>query len=195
MAFELKAGFCEDSDCLSFRLYDLSGVYNATTNPTGYGTPNIGTSDVTLCYLYYKLPGETAFNTPIEITATLPSSNVADYVTILNTDLGLGAEDKLPDGYYVFKYEIQGTFGGDPFTYSVTHTVLFSCQVACCVKEATAKIRVNCNCDDSDNDKYKAMYFAYISMLGADNCGNKEGAQAILNQLKKECNCSTCNDC
>jgi len=47
MAFELKQCLVEAQNSTQVSFYDSTGVYNAVTNPTGYGAPNVASSAIT----------------------------------------------------------------------------------------------------------------------------------------------------
>ena len=59
MSLELKYTSSVTIDGLKLLFQETTGIYQATTNPTGWGTPNIDTTDSILAKLEIIFPNET----------------------------------------------------------------------------------------------------------------------------------------
>ena len=59
MALELLATSPTQTGCFGFTFTDTTGVYNVTTNPGGYGTPNMDSTDVNTATISVYAPGST----------------------------------------------------------------------------------------------------------------------------------------
>lgn len=166
---------------------DITGLYDAIGNPTGYGAPNFDVSDVTQAVLYVLLPNASA-DVVVNVFPLLPSSSFGT-VTVTNVDLGLGQDDILEDGYYRIRYEL---FSSDPLLPGIlssqTRQVLVYGGVACCVKKAGAGKRCDCS-----KDKFEELRLGLEAMKAADECNNIHRAKEILSHLQRECKKCNCN--
>jgi len=148
MALVLDFTICESSDCTEFTFTDVTGIYNASTNPTGWGAPNplIG-SAITPCNLVITLPdGTTSYTIDLATTSPVfPVDQAPNELTLDMSDIGGTAGDSIPDGIYTFVYTVTSSTGG---TYTQTATVAFYCQVNCCVMSMFKDICVECDCCD-----------------------------------------------
>jgi hypothetical protein len=90
MAFELKQGLFELANASQLNLWDSTGVYDVATNPTGYGSPNIATTDVTQATFAFK------FDT-INVTMLLDLRITTGTVTQVLFTNALGVIEDLTD--------------------------------------------------------------------------------------------------
>lgn len=137
MAFQQSFKMNRASDGLSIIITDITGAYDATTNPTGYGGPNPAVGDFTALSLSVYLPDPVTLQpqtTPVVITAiypTLPSETNGTY-TITSTALA-GSESVLIDGLY--QGVVNGTYdigAGDVAITPITIYKLFYYIAECC---------------------------------------------------------------
>lgn len=197
MAFELKE-CVKQNGCEGFFVFDKSGVYDPTLNPTGYNAPNISTSDVDTAVLDVLYAGATVPVT-INVYSDLPSTNVDGAYQVNASDLGL---TEMPPGLTRVTYTITGTFGGDPFTYTVTALVLFDCELECCVSQkliaaATAVIGGDC-CNECKDDKVNNALFLEAVLEGARAatcCGLVDVVNTNVEYLQTKCGESPCSGC
>lgn len=135
MAFQLKFKVTEKADSKSFDVEDTTGLYNADTNPTGYGSddPSPRINEVSTATVAVTLPKKDTAETPIDVYPTLP--NTDDTVkNILATDVdNTPASGKFDDGVYKFEYRITGTYTAEKRI--VEHTLTGT--------SGTANIKVN----------------------------------------------------
>lgn len=113
--------FFQSNDRTSFKIPDLTGVYDATTNPTGYGNGQFPTgerevADITSSRFVLTKPHDETNGVPNEYTVELDnsstpsSSDIADGTSELEvTDATFGGTlgTILADGIYSGKYEVE----------------------------------------------------------------------------------------
>lgn len=193
MALEPSIRVCLNSSCDTLTLYETTGVYDETTNLTGYGAPNILTSDVTIVTLRVTNPSGDIY----DITLTdndFPKTNEDDGYEIDMSEIG--DITNVEDGYWTFKYTVFTS--GD--SYTVTQGYMFYCNSECCVAKMLAKVDPEeCDCDAENNTKI-SNYIRSITLLdslkNAAYCFNEDRFDKIKTLLAKLCrniNCKTCN--
>lgn len=137
MAFQQSFKMNRASDGLGIIVTDLTGAYDASTNPTGYGGPNPSVSDFTALAIAVYLPDPVTFypqTTPVNITGiypTLPSETQGTYL-ITSTAL-TGSASVLGDG--LVKAVITGTYdigAGDVSITPITIYKPFYYVAECC---------------------------------------------------------------
>lgn len=194
MAFQIK--FCIEIDCKNNLLIvkDVTGVYNADTNPTGWGN-GYETTDVTDVTFTVVAPGlSEPFITTLDVASGWdPESGVSVAVGTLE-QIGFPEGSVWQDGPVIVTAQVVGqTVLGEPFNFKVEVSKVATCQVACC----TAKLRAQqkpCGCGCQDDH----VIDAHLHLLGihwAWDCGNRSKALANLAELQAICNkkCSKCN--
>ena len=214
--FELSHDIEEQEGCKEIILWDDSGTYNATTNPTGYGAPNIASADVTEATILITPYGSTvgylftltivtnvitdAIVTDINGTVTniladltwdvFPFTETKPFI-ITGALLGNGADSQITFGAYDIEYNI--TDGTN--VYVSTSEELIVCQVCCCVKNAAADLEVtDCSCQDGKADKaYMSKIYLDSAIFAMEN-GDVTKAVTNLNYAKELCEgkCKTC---
>ncbi len=214
MALQQSFKMNRASDGLSIIITDLTGAYNATTNPTGYGGVNPAVSDFTALAIDIFLPDPITLQpstTAIPITAifpTLPSETNGTY-TITSTAL-LGSASVLGDGLY--KGVITATYdigAGDVSISPITIYKPFYYIAECCWRQNMLEVST---CGDKESrDKLSfggaiLMQLApYINSLGVvvlspiEQCQNWNKSVEFMLYLKELCeefNCGGgCQSC
>jgi hypothetical protein len=107
---QLSISTCQSKDCTSFDITDTTGVYNASSNPGGYGGGvNYDVTDVLDSRLIITLPDGTVVSidslSATPVYPSLPDATGLAPFTVTNTMLGLTGA--LPDGIYIIKYSIK----------------------------------------------------------------------------------------
>lgn len=92
MAFELKQCLVEAQNATELSFYDNSGVYNAVSNPTGYGSPNVESTAITNAELSFQFDD---INNPIVVSFEISSGTVTS-ATVTN-QLGVTSEMDLTE--------------------------------------------------------------------------------------------------
>lgn len=160
---------------------DTTGAYDVVSNPDGYGSPNATIAQISQANLYITDTGGTLHT--VNVYPTFPSALNASF-TVNNTDLGLTANDVLPDGFYTVRYEVQGTTGTqNGVLSSVSKKVLLSGGLDCCVRKLAAK--GDCNCKKPEAVEARMLYEAMV--LAAENC-DETCAEKIFKELQRMCN-------
>jgi hypothetical protein len=133
----------------------------------------------------------------IEANPTIP--NVAGvYFEILNTDIGLLADESIPDGEYEFSVAAEGTFNTNPFTFDFRTRVVNFNGVFCCKEQAKSKLNL---ADAGCAPCREKFYDVSVMELGIDGiiynsgCGKTEHAVEILKTLKFICEKEGCSGC
>jgi len=126
MALILDFSVCQSSDCTEFTFSDNTGAYNATTNPYGWGAPNVALADVqTPVTLDITAPSGSTYQIDLILTTpAFPVDQPPNELVVDMSSLGGTAGDPFPDGIYTFVYSVSTIFGD----YSQTITVAFYCN-------------------------------------------------------------------
>lgn len=195
MALEIKFTVTLGSDCHSFIITDTTGNYNASTNPTGWGTPNPATSDVTRITLSVKnLYTNITYDNIVSLTYTDP------VVVFPTSDLeidGVSIGDVvMPDGLYEFTYTIviSGTT-----TYSATSNNILLCESCCKIKTLASELDLDCGCcnDPCADDIWKFLQ-VYTELKIIEYSGYCGGTANIFKKIKslqlllQSFNCKNC---
>lgn len=217
----LKISASISSDCLSFTFNDTTGIYNITTNPGGYNTPNIPSSEITLAKVRVYQYGQTVptlltfvvlTNVIQSATLTTPSGTVTniladlastvfpfDNVTphnliITNVYLGMASTQNITDQVWTISYEVSGIDAAVPFDLITSIDELVSCSACCCIKKMASNLKPNCcECGDSLMQYLKAKAMLDAAEACAD-IGQYDNAQAAIVKAAELCasSCSTC---
>ena len=172
MALALDISVCQTGDCKYIIFKELTGAYNASSNPTGYGAPNKTVANAKAATLAITLTDGTIVT--LNLYSTFPTSTCTDSYTLSSFSLALSAANALasiPDGLYKFVYTV--TFS-DETTATVTKKVLFSCQVKCGKNSLFAALPL-CDCDCKDNEEFENAMYAqtmYNQLLYAAGCNS-----------------------
>jgi len=103
-------------------LVDSTGLYNAVTNPTGWGAPNITLTDVAYAHLLITTPSGTIYDLDIIVDLGIDFQTIAVDELIYNIPsalIGGSLGDVLDDGVYSIEYKVSIT---DPFVTGYTST-------------------------------------------------------------------------
>lgn len=201
MALQPKITFCSASDNKSFRLFDISGLYNSLNNTAGYGVVNPDVADIATAVIGIILP-KTTETININAFSTFPTLDEEKPFVILNTDLSLGAEGTIPIGPINITYTLTGTFNSIPFTVSGNFTFLISGSTECCLDKKLRDLQIedcDCGCEDCKDSKVTQLANLMILLDGAianASCGKKNKAQKTIDYVDEQCtNNSPCKEC
>lgn len=100
MALQVEFSVDQSSDCDTLTFTDTTGVFDAGTNPGGYGAPNPADTDITDVRFEFLLPGETTAR--VVDTTFLPPTSTQLFLPA-NFD-----KNENPDGTWQLTYKVYG---------------------------------------------------------------------------------------
>lgn len=178
---------CMRDKCGGIYFSDITGVYHATNNTGGWGTPNLQGSDITEATLTIVFPS--GDDEEHDLLSQIPSTVSGDI------DFNV-LEDTYEDGIYTFTYTV--TNG----TISATKVLkrLFLCNTQCCVDNMWAKIPEYIVTKD---EKFMKNYIEQVNyaqgllngLSAAGGCLNEDAVEAILDKIDRLCDFETCKSC
>lgn len=195
MALIPNIKLCLKSNCTELVFSELTGIYNASTNVGGYGTPNPAASEFTGAILTVTAPDGTVYDIDM-LEYDFPTNNTATEYIIDLADLD--NRTSIEDGFWQFSYTITADL--TPSSYTVTKSYYFYCNARCCVSTLLASIDISALETDAINNKKidnytRARTFLY-SLESAANCADETKFNKIKSLVLKLCrnsNCRTCN--
>lgn len=216
MALEILCEVEETDGCLEWDFIDSTGAYNATTNPTGYGAPNMASTAVTSATITITPHGYTtgyvfaftiAAGTITACTVTAPDGTVTNIFadlehtafpftedepfTIFNEWLGGEEDSEFTSNHYNFEYSV--TNGTE--TYDTDLAQLIVCAACCCVHNMQVNLDpTECECQDEAIEKAtRAQIYldaAIFAMEENDVDKSYDLLQAAMALCENECtNC------
>jgi hypothetical protein len=189
MSLEISRTICVRCDLKLFTVDDTTGVYDATSNPGGYGSPNPATSDVTAAYIKVTMSDGTIYT--IDAYPTLPNTAGTTF-SVTSEDIGQAADEQFLDDVSTIDYVVLGVSSGTPFAYTCGRLEVFMCNALCCVNEKMANIEVGCGC--KSNAETEDLMLNLKGTEYAAECGKQEKALALLNYVNDKCD-SSCTNC
>jgi hypothetical protein len=185
---------CVINGCSQIQFTETTGLYNASTNTGGWGTPNALPIETISFTLILTDPNGTVYTLLLDETLIF-DANGNNFNYVIPTDI-IGI-DTIIDGQWTITYEIVNNGGSGNVTYSKTKVFLFTCNSECCVASMLNNIDSGCDCCNKDvtiNDYLKASVFL-DALKKAAKCGaidtfNK--ITKIINKLCKNKDCKTC---
>lgn len=179
MALVLVAAVKEYSETIL--LQDATGVYDATDNPTGYGSPNATVASATEAYVDITMPSGSEVT--VDLYSSFPVSNKSWYEIDLD-DLGV---DYIESGYWTFVYTVvaAGT------TYTATVTCLFVKNTECCVNKRALKITPE-NASGAFSQETIVLGNMITSALAANCMGLTDYAENTIEYVKTKCEGCCC---
>lgn len=188
--------FCvkQNTNCESITVEDTSGLYDASTNPTGWNTPNISTSNVTAATVTVITPSAGTF--ALIATANMPINSLEyfDLLVINPEDIGGTAGSVIPDGTYeiTVKYEAVALPGGEV---EQVREHYIHCSTTTCVKGMFTSLEISdCSCDTIAVMNALYAFALHISLEDAVQCSQREKITSIEAALNKICgNTNSCN--
>jgi hypothetical protein len=215
--FLLKHYIQENSGCKTINFIDNTGVYHATTNPSGYGAPNFDDADVVLAVIKVTPYGFTtgytytltiSANVITDATVTAPDGAVTNIFADLTWDvfpftstkpfiitgdhLGFGTDSQIPFGAYDIEYTVTDL---NDIAAATSSEELIVCQVCCCVRSAKSDLKVtDCSCQDDKLDRATKADIYLQSAIWAMEFGDVTNAVANLKYANELCEgkCKTC---
>lgn len=182
----LNFNICQINSCIDLEFTETTGIYS-TSNPSGYGAPNIVIGDVLSAVLTSTSPSGIVYSTNL-FTQGFPSDNTSYSVILTLTN------ETLEDGKWTFTYTITTL----STTYTKTIYKLFACNSECCVKQMLDNIDLeDCGCTNKSVEKENYLTaWTFLELLkNAAQCGDIESftkLKKIVDKLCKNKDCKTC---
>ena len=133
LRLKAETALSRDGKTLSFT--ETTGVYNVSTNPEGYNSPNEPLSNMTAAMLEITTPTQLTYTIDL-FTQGFPTGTTATF-DITKDMIGGNADEVLDDGLYVLIY----TVTGDAEYTFVINDVLYH-NIKCCVYKHLSLIHI-----------------------------------------------------
>ena len=144
MSLVLNIQACVQTACTELLIKETTGVYNASTNTGGYGSPNATTASVLTAVLTITSPSAQVYTINLFDNGFPSSVTTFEYVIPMSE---LGNRTEIEDGQWTFLYTI--TTNTDT-TYRVTKSYIFTCGSECCVAKLLGDLDISdCDCTDT----------------------------------------------
>lgn len=196
MALVLKFDICPIGNCRGFTFTETTGAYNATTNLTGWGSPNPLTSNATAATIGVFKPGNTTTTADLTINLfalipNFPTTSSTQTYTITNT--ALGYTGRVVDGVWKFVYTVTTLESAVVKVYQQTIQRTTYCNAKCCVDGLFGEIEdFECDCMEAQISKAHTAFAIYRSMVSAASCGNITKFNKLKSTLERMCNNQDC---
>jgi hypothetical protein len=178
----------QSGDRFKLYLYDDTGSYSVL-NPGGFGAPNPVIGNVTSDSFEIQAVGSSDVYT-VNAFPTLPNLTGVAF-EVANTDLGLTADDVIPDGQYIIKR----TTTANAVDYVYQKRVFLIAGLQCCADEMLASEKADCGCSGKELSPSATLNYALFTLKKAVSHYKFEKAQAIFEFAQSICdnkNCKTC---
>jgi hypothetical protein len=186
MSLSPKISVSEEKN--SFNVFDCTGLFSSN-NKGGYGVYNPQVKDTTEAFIEVSTPdsGETKYK--VDVYPYLPNTDKTGFEVV---PLKVGYSDGvLQSGKYTIKFTVIGTYKGKAFTYSVTHVVVFTRAVECCVDARMKELDKNVFKDDKQK-KIIELSNLLENVCYQIDCGLYDLANETIEYLKLQCQCCGC---
>ncbi len=190
MALKTNFTYRQSADLKTLYIYDTTGVFNATTNPTGWGPPtNPEVGDAISDKISIQAVGSNTIY-EIEMYPVLPNTDDAPF-SITSSMLGMGPDSEITDGQYVFTRStiVSGT------TYTKAARVFLVGQLQCCADTMLDMDKPGCSCESGRLTPASILQYTIWTLRKAFKTQKFEKANEIYRyaqDLCKEKNCKTC---
>lgn len=199
---QLGIHLCQTSNCKTIKFSETTGEYNANSNPGGWDATaqdNPDEGDVTSFIIVFTLPDGsiTTFTNTDLIFANFPDQTSTEEVSLTMANFGGSSTTAFPDGIYSVTYTVNGNFGVNTFTSTVTQTFFFNCQIRCCI-DKMFHLASQADCSDCKPEKLNNALEAESYLKSAEfaaACGKIEMAKKHLAKAQWICNTKNCLNC
>lgn len=181
----INFAFQSQTGCGALQFTDTTGVYNAQTNPGGYGGPNPNYSDIGYTILTFELSN----GSTVEIGAFIPTQATPSII-IYASDLGYSG--LIPDQIMNVNYQVFNK--GGCLIGQKDSPVLLTCNTQICLGAARDQVLVPCSdCNGNNVDTVIAMQFEFDNIVNAFG-RNADCDNGLIEILFKKCKkfCSGC---
>lgn len=209
MALQLGLHICQSTNCKQLIISETTGIYDANTNPGGWGAPNLpALANVTDAIIDITAPDGTTYSFALAdigaVNFPFPDETGQDEFVLNYNGSIVGNYTNptgivsFPDGYYSIKYSIVYMKGVTPVTISTNQSILLTCQARCCVDKMFHAASQTKECADCDNNLLNKALEAEAYLKSAEyaaGCGKVEMAKQNLAKVQWICNTYKCSNC
>ena len=190
MALDIKLKGVVSGDCDTMVITDVTGDYNVTTNPGGYGAPNPAKTDFNGAQDYH-----TIIVVRSDETLTTFGPTYGNFSTSLLFSTGLNVTN-LVDGHYILKYTLYDSATAVKYTKNIQYFV--TCNMDCALQKELLKLAEDAcynSCDEKNVNSYMEYTMYKKALDYAVMCGDIKGAKKLYSLLAKKlnidcgCNC------
>lgn len=172
-----------EGDSSAFYVFDVTGKYSTTTNPTGWGLPNKETSEVLTAVFSAWCPTQDPLVDPpytFDVYPYLPNDEKKGR-EVLAIDLGL---TDIESGVWNFKVELTTATE----TIEATYQCYFDEKVRCCIEKGKLKIEP-CTLDSKCTKKAMELEVLADNAQWAYCAGDIETANKTAKYIQLQCDC------
>jgi hypothetical protein len=202
---QLGVHLCQTSNCKIIKFSETTGVYNSSSNPGGWASPetvtNPDVSNYTSLSIVFTLPSgtTTTFTDSNPLFANFPDPTGIQEVSLTMANFGGTATSAFDDGIYSISYTVNGLIhaGQDNYTAVVTQTFFLTCQIRCCI-DKMFHLASQADCTDCKPEKLNNALEAESYLKSAEfaaACGKIEMAKKHLAKAQWICNTKNCTNC
>lgn len=170
MGLILKIKSCL-KDCKTIEVRNITGFYDADTNPGGFGTPNPVPADLVKATLKVTINGT---EWGYDVLETIQDAVFPNY--LLYT-----FDEPLVDGMYHIVLEVEDE---DENVYKTEILQTCICNVTCCVDKKRVLTMDSC-CDDCKNEALEDFTLCNQILETLEDTAKCLGESSFLKQLKK----------
>ncbi len=182
--------------------HDLTGLYDATNNNTGWDEPTDGpyASAAYEDKFYFTFPdGSQVVLDLLDLGLPFPNTDSTKEKIVLNTQLGIGVNTNLPSGKWTIKRVTKALLNDAVTSVTLTYTLDFwiVCTEECCVDKLGIRMGqenedVNCK----KPGKWGKLWMEANNLLEGSKylfgCNDIAGANSNLVQLQALCAANPC---
>jgi hypothetical protein len=180
-----------NKDGQSFKFTELTGVYDVTSNPGGYGSPNPTAGTSTGALVVKDLTNNVTYDS---ITITPSDSDGITYITEALLQVSTVAISNIPDGIWSFTYTVTNS----SVDYTTEYRTLVIKSINCKMTDLSLKYAdKSCNCcnNRSFRELFVEAHALYASLCAAVTCGNVAQINeqiTFLDNFLNDLNCKNC---
>lgn len=171
-------------NCSEIKVTDITGVYDVSTNPDGWGG-DVSASNISTAKIIIKdNKGETVKT--VDVLPTIQNNDpVTGNITFPNINWDLS------DGIYKFTLEYKET---DDTVHSITETVYVFSKAECCLEKAWIKFVDNAsNCSKSFLEELLTIDALIYGAKTSAACLKPVDVQTISDKIDRFCKYNKCN--
>jgi hypothetical protein len=189
LALKINFSYSQSSDAKLLYIYDTTGVYDAVTNPGGWGGANVGVGLATSDKILIQKVGSSV-SYEIQMFPTLPNILGTPYV-IDSSMLGLGVDAQIEDGQYIITRDVIA----NSVSYRTTKRVFFISILKCCADTMLDAEAPGCSCEKGKLTNASILQYSIFTLKKAFKSQKFEKADQIYRYAQSLCKDKNCKNC